>query len=708
MAAHVVKAYCDGSLSVISKSFWQGVLSACSVSNVSLVFGVNYAVGTPGPTGPNGDRPPVDASWDPALSGFTELLKFTAETTPTVVSHYELGNEPRSGKFGYDIPSKTMAKNCAHLKAMVKAAYASVSGVKVVPKVVCGDFENNDEPGSKPKHGKTPEEGFWKPIIDPFVSAVTAPFSVAETADDTVDNSGSADALSLHWCKRTAFKFSLPFLVCFTASPFILTDFPCLFTAFPCFTASLCVDPASSHDKHDAKEILNASRLDSFRRVFKRFGNKIAPDWRAAGGEVWAGETASLQNGGGDGVSNRFQSTTWLYDQLGMQGEVGVSRMMRESFSCSRYAMMTGDGAPHPDFFSTMVWRQVVGSKVLAPMVNDTRTDKDKTLRVYARCAKQSRSKEVVLVVVNFSPDSAASLTLTDATAGSKKQEWLLTAGNANESSTNVWDWGRSDDVRLNGELLALTLAGEAPVMAPRVDAAGDPVVLAPLSVALVQYSPKDGAAACLDDERALPHRIKIDDRQAGVEPPRFVGRWAGATQSLPAIKLPQNPLLGNGHVGILLDSRITSPQSGRRAVFTLYNKTRCGSANGWPLIGHGLSLKNCEANCTASAKCAAFSYCDEAAGAIGCAVPTAGILSRCFQFPDMNQCEAAQVGWTSGLREPSPDPSPTGGPSNITLDLWFGSNSLWAVNACPGPTPDAHHGNTNRSAPFNPRWAPP
>jgi hypothetical protein len=192
------------------------------------------------------------------------------------------------------------------------------------------------------------------------------------------------------------------------------------------------------------------------------------------------------------------------------------------------------------------------------------------------------------------------------------------------------------------------------------------------------------------------------------VEPPQFVGRWALATQSLPAIKLPQNPLLGNGHVGILLDSRITSPQSGPHAVFDLHNATRCGSSNGWPLIGTNLSLEQCETNCTASARCAAFSYCDEAAGGTGCAVPTAGITSRCFQFPNMNQCEGGQVGWTSGLREPSPAPPPSAGPSNVTLDLWVGSNSLWAVNACPPATHDAHRQNTNRSAPFNPHWAPP
>jgi hypothetical protein len=194
----------------------------------------------------------------------------------------------------------------------------------------------------------------------------------------------------------------------------------------------------------------------------------------------------------------------------------------------------------------------------------------------------------------------------------------------------------------------------------------------------------------------------------ATIAPPPFVGRWVGATQSLPNSKLPQNPLLGNGHVGILLDSRVTSPQRGQ-AVFVLHNTTRCGSQNDWPWIGHNLTLQQCEANCTASARCGAFSYCDAAAGATGCAVPRLGMTSRCFQFADMSQCEGSQVGWTSGLRQPGRLPSAPGVPTNVTLDLWFGSNSLWAVNACPGPSHTAGvDGNTNRSGPFNPRWAPP
>ena len=111
--------------------------------------------------------------------------------------------------------------------------------------------------------------------------------------------------------------------------------------------------------------------------------------WEEGTESVWAGETASLQNGGGEGVSNAFQDTTWLYDQLGQQGEVGVSRMLRECLTCSRYAMLNATTMePFPSFFATMLWRQVVGPTVLRVQRSDAQSNVNNTLRLYARCAR--------------------------------------------------------------------------------------------------------------------------------------------------------------------------------------------------------------------------------------------------------------------------------------------------------------------------------
>lgn len=168
---------------------------------------------------------------------------------------------------------ETYAGDCAALRAMVKNAYTDNLGYVVgrVPKVVCGDWSCADEPNDVAHPSANKPIAQWWSMVDAFNEAATIPRDG--------DTHGSVDALSLHWY------------------------------------------PASSHDKHDAKEELNATRLDTFTTVFKRFQKEIAPSWK---GETWAGETASLQNGGGDGVSNTFQSTTWLYDQLGQQGEAGV------------------------------------------------------------------------------------------------------------------------------------------------------------------------------------------------------------------------------------------------------------------------------------------------------------------------------------------------------------------------------------------------
>jgi heparanase 1 len=185
---------------------------------------------------------------------------------------------------------------------------------------------------------------------------------------------------------------------------------------------------------------------------------------------------------------------TRLYDQLGQQGEVGVSRMLRESITVGHYAMINSTtGAPFPDFFSTLLWREVVGSRVLGPMEGSKRiNNQGQDLRVYARCARMSAA-EVVVVVVNLSPTATSSVTVNGGTKSGSQKEWLLTAG----TGTEVWSWGRSQQIALNGKVLRLNSAGEAPEMAPKESAAGAAVSIAPLSVALVQYEPAAGAKAC-------------------------------------------------------------------------------------------------------------------------------------------------------------------------------------------------------------------
>lgn len=159
---------------------------------------------------------------------------------------------------------------------------------------------------------------------------------------------------------------------------------------------------------------------------------------------------------------------------------------------------------------------------------------------------------------------------------------------------------------------------------------------------------------------------------------------------------------LGNGHIGILMDSHSSSSASG--STYTFRNSTRCSADVG--ILGQNLKLAECEGLCTASELCHGFSYCDSSAGATGCAV--GGATTRCFQYPDMDHCSSApaNAGWTSGAREPvTSTGNAAPGSTNTTIDLRFGSNAMWAVNECGG---HGNHHPIDPKLPISPKWSPP
>ena len=169
--------------------------------------------------------------------------------------------------------------------------------------------------------------------------------------------------------------------------------------------------------------------------------------------------------------------------------------MLRESISVGHYAMVNATtGQPFPDFFSTLLWREVVGNRVLRPMNDGNRVDnRGKDLRIYSRCARLSVG-EVVVVLVNLSPTEASLVAITGVKPGSLQKEWILEAG----TGTEVWSWGSSKRIALNGATLDLSESGDAPQMTPKQHVAGREISIPPLSVALIQYEPAAKAVACI------------------------------------------------------------------------------------------------------------------------------------------------------------------------------------------------------------------
>lgn len=228
----------------------------------------------------------------------------------------------------------------------------------------------------------------------------------------------------------------------------------------------------------------------------------------APGLPLYLEEFATQAGGGCDGLSNRFVSVLWYVHTLGLAGKRGIARVTRQdlvgwSFSSgvSRYTLLgppgwvstAADGlpTPHPDFFATALWRQLVGPAALSAEVAAS-PDVNATLGVHAWCAGADAGAPDGAVVLTFIHTGTAPLPLAlgEGLAATPRIEWVLTPPGGNLTA---------DAVLLNGEPLAVGPDGAlpaVPVPGAGVPAGGAPIVLPPTSAGFLLL-PNAGAQAC-------------------------------------------------------------------------------------------------------------------------------------------------------------------------------------------------------------------
>ncbi len=202
---------------------------------------------------------------------------------------------------------------------------------------------------------------------------------------------------------------------------------------------------------------------------------------------VWLGETGNAQCGGQPGVSDTFAAGFWWLDELARMARRGERVVVRQTLSGSDYGLV--DDAtltPRPDYWTSVLWRALVGSRVL-----DVAAGTDPMLRVYAHCARAGATDaghgSVVLVVLNLDRDRGVELDL-DAFGGDQADVYALSAATTD-----------SVDVALNGAALALQSDGSVPAMTPsRVTRASGSLraTFPPASYGFVVV-PGAGASAC-------------------------------------------------------------------------------------------------------------------------------------------------------------------------------------------------------------------
>ncbi len=98
----------------------------------------------------------------------------------------------------------------------------------------------------------------------------------------------------------------------------------------------------------------------------------------------WLGETGHAQCGGSPEISDRWASSLWWLDQLGALAKVGVSLQVRQALVGSDYGLLAEQSfEPRPDFWSSVLWKQLMGPEVLHSPLPSGATPR---LRHYVHC----------------------------------------------------------------------------------------------------------------------------------------------------------------------------------------------------------------------------------------------------------------------------------------------------------------------------------
>ena len=315
----------------INQTQWRSLVNFANTINASLVYGLNDLFGRPTKTKPetkqcNDNCPPRN------MSNVEAFLKWNIKNMPLDTVHgWELGNELNS-YFNSNKGAKEQSKDLRTLRSLVDDLY---NETEYKPLIIGPDTHSSAE--------------FSKIGLEWLNT-----FSQASFTDNNHnhrnnnhhnndnDKSNAIDILTFHM--------------------YSMGNGPKL-------------DPNNLN-----ASFLNAAALDKSGAGARAVSNVVKKYSKSTA--IWAGETASANNGGQTGITDTFCNGFWYLDQLGSHAAAGVDVVCRQTLENSGGYPLIENLDPLPDYWLIVLWKQIMGIKVL----NVTSIDNVK-LRAYAHCS---------------------------------------------------------------------------------------------------------------------------------------------------------------------------------------------------------------------------------------------------------------------------------------------------------------------------------
>ncbi|XAR50001.1 Beta-glucuronidase [Bertholletia excelsa] len=266
-------------------------------------------------------------------------------------------------------------------------------------------------------------------------------------------------------------------------------------------------------DHNLMNRILDPHFLNKISQTFSNLKQTIKTHgpWASA----WVGESGGAYNSGGCNVSNTFVNSFWYLDQLAMAAKYDTRVYCRQTLVGGNYGLLdTTTFIPNPDYYSALLWHQLMGKEVLA--VNASTSP---FLRSYAHCSRGRQG--ITLLLINLSNQTEYNISIRNsinidlhanekASNGRKSfahglKRTVSCFGSKASDGTSFREeyhltpkdgYLRSKVMLLNGVPLQLTDTGDLPRLNPVHVAVSSPIFVSPLSIKFVVF-PDFDAQGC-------------------------------------------------------------------------------------------------------------------------------------------------------------------------------------------------------------------